>query len=1200
MPQKRQWPVLREKQLMYFKRIEMHGFKSFAEPVTIEFHEGITCIVGPNGSGKSNISDAVRWVLGEQSPKMLRGGKMEEVIFAGTENRKSRGMAEVTLVLDNSEGELPIDYNEVAITRRMYRSGESEYCINDNQCRLRDIRELIMDTGIGVDGYSLIGQGKISDIVSNKTESRREIFEEAAGIVMYRTKKAEAERKLKSTTDNLDRVNDIVGEIEGRIDGLREDSEKAAEYIELRDRFKELEINITLKNIENLELKSEYIKDDLAEAEQLVRDAKEEKEQLEGELTESREKNEELDRLHSQEKDKLLANVEAINELKGRKQLADERLEFIEQNTRRLESEIAQLEEKARREEDNSKNLFDQKKQMDTESQKLEKALAERIAEYGQLVESSAKTEEKTESLKAKLFGIHGDITRKQAEINSMDALKETLEKRKQQVTSEQSESEGNNKDTLDALNKAKAEAEEAETALSEIQENSEELKSRKSEAAAAEKDMVAALEELNVSEGKLSARKKTIEEMESNYEGYNNAVRFLMKQNLSGIEGVAAELMTVPKGMETAIGTALGGKLQNIVCADDESAKKAIRVLKEKSAGRLTFLPLDSIKSSPLGDETVESAEGFLGYGDECIECDEKYRTVMEYLLGNVAVMDNMDNAVKLFRKGTKGLKLVTLEGEIINAGGAITGGKYKNKTENLLERRAEISELEKQIEQLQKDRKEKTAKLEKAREVISEAETEGNALEESFRETERSLMEKRARITGLEGFLSDLKTSREKWEKEIAEIEDEQKLSDDMTETLRVEIEKLNEEMAGIEAEVNALQANTSGRKEELEGANEKITEARVAAESMENKKAHIDELVARVNASIREFQFEKNAKENELTELKAEKEGLENSYAGIDDSVCEKEELKNNQTAYIEELSAEKEKTLEGIRERTARLSEIERKLTGAQDRKYDLEIKQAKQETQLENYKNKIWEEFEISYIKAIEMKKKDFVMSPAVKESRNIKARMRELGDVNIGAIKEYAEVSERYEFLTGQRDDILESMEELKKIISDMDKVIRERFKKSFDEVVVNFEKIFKDLFGGGHAQLLLEDESDPLESPIEIVAQPPGKALKNINLLSGGEKSMTAIALMFAVLKTKPTPFCILDEVEAALDDVNIERFAKYLTSSFENIQFALVTHKKATMEYADALYGVTMPEKGISKVLSLKLGEEFEGAEK
>ena len=1184
---------------MYLKRIEMQGFKSFAEPVTIEFDKGITCIVGPNGSGKSNISDAVRWVLGEQSPKMLRGGKMEEVIFAGTANRKSRGMAEVTLVLDNSDGALAVDYNEVAITRRMYRSGESEYVINNNQCRLRDIRELIMDTGIGVDGYSLIGQGKISDIISNKTESRREIFEEAAGIVMYRTRKEEAERKLKSTTDNLDRVNDIVGEIESRIDGLREDSEKATEYLELRDRHKELEINITLKNVENAELKNEYLKDDIMETAQSIQEKRDAEEDTDNRLAEAREKSEELSRLSNEARDKLLASVEEINGLTGKKRITEERLDHIEQDTVRLNDEISQLNEKVEREESNAEEVRVKKGELDEKADLLTKELETRIAKHSRIAADIAEAGEKIDGSKNEIFRLHSQISSKKSEISSMDALRETLKKRREEITSEKNIGEGGSRETMDTLNRIKAEKEELAERLSEAESEKEENIKGLEKERAEERELSLKIEDMKVRAGQLAARKKTIEEMEANYEGYNHAVRFIMKEKIKGIIGVVAELIDVPRGMETAIETALGGKLQNIVCEDDACAKVAIARLKEKSAGRLTFLPLSSIRPDPIIDEDLFAEKGYKGYGTDCVKFDPKYKNVMEYLLGRTVVADNMDNAVAMSKKGAVGLKYVTLEGEFINASGAVTGGKFKNKSANILERRAEISELEKELKGIEKEQKLAGETIDGLREAIEKRRSLRDQLEEKFREIQIALMARENEIKAAEITLADFRSSEEKWQREMTDIERELKVSDDMEEKLRKEIAESEEKIAGLEEEVRTGQEAMEGNRSLLDEASEAITKARIEAGAADTEKQNADALVERIENALREFRTELELKKEQLASITAEKEDLSFNDTDIEEEVRQKEEVRANLEKYIQELSDERAEVTETTDKLEKESETLKEELTTLQNTKYDMEIKKAKQETQIDNLKNKLWENYEISYVQALEMRKKDFVMSPAVRESRAIAARMRELGDVNIGAIKEYESVSERYTFLTEQRDDILKSMDQLKSIISDMDKTIRAKFKESFDKVVVNFEQVFKELFGGGYAQLLLEDENDPLTSPIEIVAQPPGKALKNINLLSGGEKSLTAIALMFAVLKTKPTPFCILDEVEAALDDVNIERFGDYLRSSFDGIQFALVTHKKGTMEHADALYGVTMPEQGVSKILSLKMDMAAEIAE-
>ncbi|MCQ4635541.1 chromosome segregation protein SMC [Anaerovorax odorimutans] len=1180
---------------MYFKRIEMHGFKSFAEPVTIEFHRGITCVVGPNGSGKSNISDAIRWVLGEQSPKMLRGGKMEEVIFSGTANRKSRGMAEVTLVIDNEEGILPIDYNEVAITRRMFRSGESEYSINNNQCRLRDIRELIMDTGIGVDGYSLIGQGKISDIVSNKTESRREIFEEAAGIVMYRTKKAESERKLSSTSANLERVNDIIGEIEGRIDRLREDSIKAKEFIGLRDQNKELEINITLKNIESLELKNEYIKDDISELKNKLDEIRDSRQAMDRQLTESRQKSEQLEQLITEGREKLVQSIEEINGLVSQGQLAGERLSTIETNTARLNDEIRILEDKLKKETANARELYQTKEQADREMEQVNRALQEKIRLHGALSDELSQAAAQADEYKDEIFRTHSAVSSQRAEISSLENLRETLERRKTQIQAEKSSGEDSNRDTLDALNKLRADKSQLEEELGQLENELSQNRAQYDSSVSKERKLAGQLEDLRISIGQLSSRKKTIEEMESNYEGYNYAVKYIMRSGLPGIHGTVAELISVPQGLEVAIETALGAAMQNIVCEDDRSAQGAIARLKESRAGRLTFLPISSIRGGRGHYETrLEQETGFQGFGTDCIRFEDQYRPVMEYLLGRVVIVDTMEHAVKLSKKAA-GLRFVTLEGEIINAGGAITGGRYKNKTANLLERKAEVTRLAEQLKAAREEKSQGTEQLADLRQEIERLRGQIAGKEQTARKLEMDIFSRENELTVTESALNDFKTNSGKWEKELENIRDEQESSQRMIRQLEDKIRQEEKTISEKETQAGELLDLCDGKKARLESVSEEITAARIEAGACESRKNGADEMAERVKASIEELEQEKRHKQQQIADLAAEKDSLRCGHIDIESVVKEKEEAKENLEQYLADLSSERTSASSEADRLTREKEEADRQVNALQDQKYELEIKEAKNETQLDSYKEKLWEDFEVSYIQAMEFKKQDFVMSSAVKENRRIKNRMKELGEVNIGAIEEYETVSERYEFLTAQRSDILEAMDSLNAIISDMDRTIKARFKESFDQVVVNFEQVFSDLFGGGHAELRLDDENNPLESGIDIIAQPPGKKLQNINLLSGGEKTMTAIALMFAVLKTKPTPFCILDEVEAALDDANIERFAKYL-KTFEDIQFTLVTHQKATMEHADVLYGVTMPEQGISKVLSLNMGDDFQ----
>ncbi|MDD5926892.1 MAG: chromosome segregation protein SMC [Firmicutes bacterium] len=1181
---------------MYFKRLEMHGFKSFAEPVVIEFHEGVTCIVGPNGSGKSNISDAIRWVLGEQSPKMLRGGKMEEVIFSGTASRKSRGMAEVTLVIDNSTGILPIDYNEVAITRRMYRSGESEYLINNSHCRLRDIRELIMDTGIGVDGYSIIGQGKIADIVSSKPESRREIFEEAAGVVMYKSKKAESERKLAGANANLERVNDIIGEIEGRIDGLKEDSAKAKEYLELKDRYRELEINITLKNVEKLDSSNNTLREDAGQLAENIEKFTIKKKEMDEKLTAGRARNESLEQLGSDARDKLLLKVEEINRLTSKSQLDSEKVAGFDRDYARISEEISQLEEKLSREAENAEKLEANKGAVFAELNEEKDKLSEKVETYNLITEESLKLSEIIEDAKNMMYTLHSEASAKRSEAKSMESYKESLVRRKEQILSEGAELEESNKVHKEAVEKTEA-LHKANLVLMEKSEIELEV-ARAERISCSEniKKLNTQAEDIRIRGSQITARKKTIEEMENNYEGYNGAVRFIMKSNIKGIDGVLAELMKVPAGLEIAVETALGGAMQNIVCERDSNAKEAINLLKTNKAGRLTFLPVESIKSSPASiSRAISGAPGFRGLASDLIEYDDKYREIFRYLLGRVAIVDSMDRAVALSKAAGSGLRFVTLDGEIINASGAITGGKYKNATANLLARRSEIEKLTEEAEALKKEYRSIEEKLSLEKNKAEELAEKIDTMETRRRDLEIEAADLSAKLRMLENSGREAEENTAKKERELAAIEQDYanavKLSEDAfhhAQDTEAEIIRLNEE-------INTRLEEYEKIKEKVNFATEEITSARIAKTDRENKYDAICQLLDRVQESIDDFTMQIDERKDMLEVLEQEKNKLIFNSEDVGDAVKAIAEEKSRLEDYIARIAEEKSALVEELNALNAEYYSVSDSLNAYQDQKYQQEIKLAKNETQLDTIKEKLWDEFEISFAQALEFKKDDFSLAPAVKESREIRNRMRELGDINVGAIREYEQVSERYGFLTEQRADIIKAMDELKAIIDDMEKTIKTKFKENFDQVVVNFEDIFKELFGGGHAELRLDDDNNPLEAGIEIIAQPPGKKLQNINLMSGGEKTMTAIALMFAVLKTKPTPFCILDEVEAALDDVNIDRFAGYLRK-FHDIQFAIVTHQKATMEHADVLYGVTMPEQGISKVLSLRLGDKID----
>lgn len=1178
---------------MYFKRLEMHGFKSFAEPVIIDFHEGITCIVGPNGSGKSNISDAVRWVLGEQSPKALRGGKMEEVIFNGTESRRPRGMAEVTLVIDNSTGILDIEYKEVAITRRMFRSGESEYLINDNPCRLKDIRELIMDTGIGVDGYSIIGQGKISDIVSNKPESRREIFEEAAGIVAYKTRKQETERKLIGTKNNLERIDDIVGEIEGRIGGLKEDSIKAKRYLELKEHYKDLEINIILRNIESTLHKNNEYSGDISELGNKLDSINRQRKQADESFQELQKRNGVLEELSSDLNRKLIENKDKMNSISSESRLNHEKLLHLRKEEERLSGEVSNFAELIAAGEKELEHLRVELTEIDENLAAAEKRLQEKIYLYDSVTGESSKFSDIIDENNEKIISLNSEAASKKSEAKSYKSYQYTLEDRKEKLQTELEKLQENQAKSTSELDEKNREIERLQRLQNEIKEKRQSQLENRQKLEQEELYLRRKLEELKICQSRTETRLHTIEEMEQNFEGYNYAVKYIMRCGISGIEGVVGEMINVPEGYETAVETALGAAMQNIVVADDDCAKKAITALKVSQSGRLTFLPVDSINSKKaVLDGSITSDHGFCGIGSELIDFEPRYKKIFDYLLGRVAIVKDLNSAILLSKRGSNGVRFVTLDGEVINSGGAITGGRYKNKSANLLERKNEISKLKNLLHSQEIGIDETSKKLNEKKDALSEMIRISKEDVERIRKCEISIARVKDGITYLENVIADIKLNAEKNEKEIIQIDrDLSEMSDvilkfdEESRAAQSEIEKIGKEMDEI------LQKHQKNKKA-IEFANQGITEARIDVNLWEEKRNNLNGNIEKNKEAVERLRVRSEEQVDKLSDIREDKGKLEQGTGG---SNMQLERLKVKLLELqedIEKVSLEKSEVGVKLGELGNEITRTDRESNLYRDQKYQLEIKKAKNDTQLDNMKDKLWNEFEISYAQAGDLQKEEFAMSSAVKESREIRKELKEIGDVNVGAIEEYKQVSKRYEFLTEQREDILKAMEELEDLVNNLDKTIMRSFKENFNKVEENFENVFEELFGGGYAELRMENENNPLESGIEIVAQPPGKKLQNINLMSGGEKTMTAIALMFAVLKTKPTPFCILDEIEAALDDKNIDKFSHYLRK-FAETQFALITHQKATMEHADVLYGITMPERGISKVLSLRMGD-------
>ena len=1175
---------------MYFKKISMNGFKSFADPVTIEFGQGITCVVGPNGSGKSNISDALRWVLGEQSPKMLRGGKMDEVIFAGTASRKSRGMAEVTLVIDNSDGSLPVDFSEVAITRRMYRSGESEYYINDSQCRLRDIRELIMDTGIGVDGYSLIGQGKIADIISGKPESRRGIFEEAAGIVKYRNKKAETERKLSAAGSNLDRVNDIISGLEERLGPLKEEAGKAERYLELDAAYRNAEISVILKRIGDADGEREALQSRAAELDRRAEETESGRRLLEEQIRNLQLEAEELDRRDMEERDRMMQRSDEIRRLAESRKLLLERRESLLQNVRNYRGEKDRLLDRQKKEEISGESLRRQSDALKKSGEEAQRGLEEKnalfISESKRLKEMESRGEEGKSSLYE--FGVR--ISSKKAELSGLLNLQDSLRKRKEQLDAgfpdeQRAEAASDSYEEMvrcaQELNseaeKLARRAEEAETIRKEAERKTEEISRR--------------LEEIRRRKSEEKARRDTLRQLHDSYEGYSSAVRFIMRRSdLSGIYGTVGDLISVPAGYETAVETALGQRMQNIICSDESCAKDAVQLLKKHKAGRLTFLPLSGMRTGQRRhDASLQGEEGFLAEAADCVRTEEKFRRIVEYLLSGVAVIDTLDHAVKFSAKH-RNFRCVTLEGESVSPAGAITGGAYRRKESGgILDRKKQLSQAEEALKKLTREEEELAGEMIRQRDAQKEAQEDSERLQEARKNTETRLIEVNREISAAESRLREQQNQRERIRRELDKIRQELSETETAAEKLRHETAQLEQQSAERKKETEEDIAGVEKARRDLEDLGNKITTRKLEIESIRGQISVTENLIQRTEETISSLKEDIGAKETSIRRSEEEARKLAQQAEETERQLREAESRDKSEAETLRQLQRQKSELAARLSQLTGRKEESDRQILELRTKRSEISVRLEGAEDGAKSLKDRLWEEFEISYLEAKEQGVLCVDFDEAVRESKKLKRRLKELGNVNTGSVAEYASVKEKYDFLDGQRRDLTEAISSLNRIIGETDQKIRSDFRKCFDTVSRHFQSVFTELFGGGKARISLVGD-DPLEAGIEIAVQPPGKKLQNMNLLSGGEKTMTAMALMFAVLRAKPTPFCILDEVEAALDEANIGRFADYL-ENFRGIQFVLVTHQKVTMEHADVLYGITMPEKGISTILSLRL---------
>ncbi len=1179
---------------MYLKRIEMQGFKSFADKTVLEFKPGITTVIGPNGSGKSNISDAIRWVLGEQSMKSLRGAKSEDIIFAGTQARKSLGFAEVSIVIDNNDNKLPIEYSEVTVTRKIYRSGETGYFINKVPCRLKDILELFMDTGIGKDGYSIIGQGKIDEILSNKSEDRRHIFEEAAGIVKYRTRKQESEKKLEQTKLNLLRINDILAEIEANIEPLKLQSDKAKQFLDLREELKSIEVGLFIYNINTYKEKLEQlVKDeDIITSQKEAEDSKMEalqasKEELRQVVDDITAQIENMQNIGFESSNK----IEKINSEIG---ISNERIQNNSANKQRLEAEILEVKNRIEELKEEQKQKLEKKTNLTSNKEKFEKELAEKETE---LAELSKKLSAKELEIEGKKQIVQDNIDKKYelaAEINTQDVNYENLEKRKKQLKNEidsviselDSTRYGKNeisKGFYDIESKRNIAVENLEKSVQAKEQNMQKLKQYEEE-----------ISKLTYTQRMKQARHQFLIETEKEKEGYNKTVKSLLvacdkDSSLNkGIHGVLANLISVEKEYETAIEMCLGQSLQNVVTSTEQDAKKMIEYLRSNSLGRASFLPIASVQGKKL--DKLTKMDGVIGIASDLVKCKKDYEQIILSLLGRTVVVEDMDTAIALAKKDKYSFRIVTLKGDIISSSGSISGGSVQTKTVNILGRSREIEDLEKELKKLEKQIADKTAEKEEYASSIGDSIEETAKLEKELQEIEIVYATEKQKMVAVEENITRLENRLAKLKEEVTQTEKQKEENRLLKEQKEAEIQELTQQIEELNKVIEEFALNNKDNQKYIDDLNFDITNLKISVTSFDESESSIEEMVERISQDIKNNEQSIENKNQNILAITEENTKLEQTITEYNNQIEQiKQEVTNSGTK-VEELKQERiaknEKLVNTENEIQSQFSTLE----SLKEQIIKLDVKKTKLEQDLQQVVESLWNEYELTPNSTEEYQKPNNVAT-AQKQVNSLRNKIKDLGSINIDSIEEYKKTKERYDFMSEQRLDLENTASKLRKIIGDMTTTMQNQFKEKFELINKNFNEVFTELFNGGKAELILENEENILECGIDIRVQPPGKKLQNMMLLSGGEKAFTAIALLFAILKINPAQFCILDEIEAALDDVNVYRFAEYLKKFCKQTQFLVITHRKGTMEAGDSVYGVTMEENGISKLLSIKL---------
>ncbi len=1178
---------------MYLKSIEIHGFKSFANKIKFDFHNGITGIVGPNGSGKSNVADAVRWVLGEQRIKQLRGGSMQDVIFSGTELRKPLGYAFVAITLDNSDHSLAIDYDEVTVSRRLYRSGESEYMINGAVCRLKDVNELFMDTGIGKEGYSIIGQGQIDQILSSKPEDRRNLFDEAAGIVKFKSRKETAVKKLAEEKINLTRISDILAELEKQTGPLEKQSEKAKEYLKYRERLKTLDVNMFLVENKNQKEQLEEAGKNLLIATESLSESKNNYEKAKEEYENIQKKLELLDAEIDEARAKITDSSVKKEKLEGQIGILNEKINSASSNDAHFKTRINDEQAKIADKNKEKEKYLQEKEEIDAEVARLLESKDEARKELDKVLNRISEINEQIEECKSTIIETLNTRATIKSKLSSLDTMKEQVNIRKAELTGKLVRAQSDESRQEETIKKLR---DEFDAITAEISEMNKKQKATEQEIVAIREEMSRKDTELRKTQGLYQQEKSRLDALANiteRYEGYGGSVKKVMerKDTVPGIIGVVADIIKTESKYETAIEVALGGNIQNIVTDDEETAKKMIAYLKETRAGRATFLPLTSLDNPPeLKAKEALNEEGVLGMADELVTTDPKYKSVAKAMLGRIVAVDNIDNAVKIARKYKYTVRMVTLEGELLVPGGAISGGAFKNNS-NLLGRRREMDEMElnvnkykEQIDRLQAEIAEDKEKRNELRTLSEELRTELQGKFIAQNTARLNVENEEARQAEQKGNYSDLKAENDEIEAKVVEIEAEKE------EALSALTESENTEKTCTE-QVEKFKAAL----EELHAVEERENDA-VSVKEIEYEKSHqkqefYQQNVNRVNEDI---ETEEKALAEIIESMNENARLLEQNKKDIEEirlTIEASLDVQSDATKELEEKKEIKNNLSEAQKEFFGKTEDLNKQMSDLDKEVIRLTSKKEKCEEAIESQINYMWNEYEITLTDAAELRDEEMNDVPSMRrEIHSLKDAIRKLGDVNVNAIEDYKNLMERYTFMKTQHDDLIEAERQLKEIINDLDESMRKQFMEQFKLINTEFDQVFKEMFGGGKGTLELAEDEDILEAGIKINAQPPGKKLVNMMQMSGGEKALTAIALLFAIQNLKPSPFCLLDEIEAALDENNVVRFAKYL-HKLSSTQFIVITHRRGTMESADRLYGITMQEKGVSTLVSVNL---------